>query len=48
MLLELLCKGDGIELVEGIDGDTEGVEVLLLDVQLIEGIVDGCDVVGLH
>ena len=44
MLLELTSQLDVVEVVEAVDGIPQCLVVLLLDEQVVVGIVDGFDV----
>ena len=48
MLLKLLRQGDGVKVVETIDGFSQAFVVLLFDEHLVERFVDGLVVVLLH
>lgn len=48
MLLKALRQGDVVEVVIGIDGGTQALVVLLLNKQVVEGLVDGLVVVLLY
>lgn len=40
VLLELLCKGDIIEVIKGVDGGAQALVVLLFNEQVVERLID--------
>ena len=48
MLLQLLSQSDCVEVLESVDGFSEPLVILLLDEHLVQGLVDGLVVIGLH
>ena len=48
MVLQLLRKGDVVEVVVGIDAGSQGVVVFVLDEELVETLVQGFVVQVLH
>eukprot|EP00123_Amoebidium_parasiticum_P016952 comp23654_c0_seq1/m.40409 comp23654_c0_seq1/g.40409 ORF comp23654_c0_seq1/g.40409 comp23654_c0_seq1/m.40409 type:complete len:589 (+) comp23654_c0_seq1:220-1986(+) len=48
VLLKLLGQGNGVKVVEGVDGVAQAGKVVLVHKQLVEVLVDGLDVLLLH